>query len=323
MAIALTQNKILIIVKWLLSRAFIFYLFIFLFSLSFVDYERIRFGEKVRLLDRIMPVSFGYLIKNIEAGEKPEKARLEQYILFYRKVVELFPDRADAYSMLGFCYYFHHWYDHAIDSYNKAIAIEPNYFWFHYNLAIIEYRHHRYENAIRAFNQAIQTDRIESLQYLFSSKVIFQSVWAELKNPQLDIPQRLKRGYVNSHLLSITSFYYLKDFPSMFTAATRALNSDVGSDETFAFYAGYAALKTGDYRQSIVYLQGAIKKFQLTSNQRQSQIMLGYAFKYLGESFQALGQIEKAEQAYALSSESATSQNLPLPVERLINPRIF
>ena len=94
---------------------------------AYKAFETGFFRYKIRVLNRIVPYSFSQLavVEKVNPGLPQE---LSSYIHFYQKVVGYFPDQADAYGMLGFCYYYSGLNDKAIESYQKAIEQKSDFF---------------------------------------------------------------------------------------------------------------------------------------------------------------------------------------------------
>ena len=255
------------------------YLIIFLFSLLFVDYGRIKYHIKAVTLSRFMPASFRELIEFVNDPRSAPKAKLQEYVQYYEKVVDFLPTaRGEAYEILGFCYYYLGQYRQSLTAYIKASRINPKFFWPHYNLGVIYFERGYYEKAVESFDKALATKLNDNFDVINNSKVfnpILMSSYQFISETML----RLKTAYRDSHVLLVLSYYYLHNFVEMFRCARTAIASNLNEDGSFYYYAGLAAYKMGLYKEAAYFLQEYTAKNSDFAN----------AFYYLGLSLRALG----------------------------------
>jgi tetratricopeptide (TPR) repeat protein len=76
----------------------------------------------------------------------------------YNKAIELDPNYADAYYNRGLAHYDLKEYERAIEDYNKAIELDPNYVNAYYNRGLAYYYLMQYERAIEDYNKTIELD---------------------------------------------------------------------------------------------------------------------------------------------------------------------
>tara|TARA_B100000809_G_scaffold254209_1_gene291138 strand:- start:254 stop:721 length:468 start_codon:yes stop_codon:yes gene_type:complete len=95
-----------------------------------------------------------------------QQDRLEEAIEAYNKAIEIKPDYHLAYHNLGNTYRRQGKYDQAIEAYNKAIEIKPDYHLAYYNLGNAYDEQDKYEEAIEAYNKAIEIMSNDAESYI-------------------------------------------------------------------------------------------------------------------------------------------------------------
>jgi tetratricopeptide (TPR) repeat protein len=192
-----------IVWKWLqfiLTRAVILYAVLGLLSRVVIDFDKINYGLRLRTLNFMMPSSYDYLLalegkaSDVRLNEDHENI-LRGYINFYEKVVEYLPQRADAYAMLGFCYYHLNDYQKSVLMYKKAFDLSPQFFWFAYDLGVIQYQLKNYPVASAFFQQAVKTDPNQTYSVLINSREIYKRIYGTFAEPEKELINRLNRGY--------------------------------------------------------------------------------------------------------------------------------
>src|SRR3989338_9562781 len=94
-----------------------------------VDHEKVKARAMVVTLNHLIP-SFDGIVELMENRGRANGERLKEYINYYQQIVEYIPQNADAYGMLGFCYYYLGKHEEALASYKKAAQFNPHSFWF-------------------------------------------------------------------------------------------------------------------------------------------------------------------------------------------------
>jgi len=305
--------------KWIFSRAAIFYFIIIIFSNYIVDYKRIKFGTKVRIIDTLMPASFHYLLK-VEKEGKADFEKLKRYFKLYSKITEFFPERADAQSMLGFCYYHLGHTQKSINSYDLAIRIQPDFFWHYYNRGVVLYRLHRYNEALDSFKTASGLSSQKALEVVIESKVIYRTIWITFVNIPNELQQRLNNGYSNARVLAIASAYYQEDYSKMLALSEEFLKLNVDSSDLFSFYAGFSAYKLGRFEKAINYFELSKKiiqkKFNKNIHLAENSLISKHANYYIEASRVILSKVNT-------DLKTLPSRQLPLPMEQMIHPLMF
>jgi len=158
--------------------------------------ERTRTQIKARLmaLDHNLP-KFQTLATFL-VSDKRQAQDLSEYVLYYKKLTEIFPNMADTHGLLGFCYFYMNEPRKALRSFKIAATLNPDFFYFQYNLGILYHFLGDYQKAEAAFTKAIATDHIKTMNTLLNSKILQRAGIAQAhKRP---IPYKM-RGHSVSY----------------------------------------------------------------------------------------------------------------------------
>src|SRR3989338_4019577 len=86
-------------------------------------------------------------------------------IVLWRDVVKKSPYRARGHNNLGNAYNNKGQYDRAIENFNKALALDPNYTHAYYNLGAAYGNKGQHDMVIESFNKAIALNPNDALAY--------------------------------------------------------------------------------------------------------------------------------------------------------------
>jgi len=255
------------------------------FSASFlvVDQSKVAIKAKIKTLNRQMP-SFAYLLEVYRNDEDFNESQFDKYINYYQKVTEYMPHLPDAWGILGFSYhYYPQRVDQAIEAYEKAIALNPNFFWFYHNIGILYYQNGDYDKAIIAFEKAINQDLQNSINFIVSSKYVYRPLIMNLSaNVNILMKTQLEAGYKNCIKLLILSNDELKNYNRVLEISSRAAKMGIKDKEFLYFYLGKSSFYLKKYKESIIFLQKCIKE-----NPKNAE-----ALKYLSLSLNSIGEQE-------------------------------
>jgi len=252
---------------------------------------------RLTTLNRLRP-NFDYLVSAMTEEKDIDRKRIEKYLFYFKSILDVVGPRADVYGLLGYCYGLLGENQKAIEFYQKAEALNPRFFWFHYNLATLYFRENRYKEALGEARLSLQQGTIDdNLNFIYKSYRVYLPIIAVSgDNLQQTITGQLKRGYFNIYLLMILSPYYMNDFPLMLQSVNDVLPKEIGSDAHFYFLAGVALYNLNDYERSIVFLQNTLNKDDKSWE----------AYDYLAMNLEAMG---KAELARGMKEQGQIMKN--------------
>lgn len=232
--------------RWIATRAVVFYVLIYFMTTSFVDFDQIKFGYKIRLLNKIIPKSYSLMIDLAQGKPLDDRARLKPYIKFYEKLVGFFPERADAFSVLAFCYYHNQEWQPAVSAYQQALDLNADVFWFHYNKGFILYKNKQFQDALKVFEGARGCELSSTVEFIKESKIVYRLIGVDDAVFFAQANQRLIQGREDVYFLSALIGYSLKRYDELLAMADLARSQGI-QDADFWFYAGMAAFQMKNY----------------------------------------------------------------------------
>ena len=155
-------------------------------------------NAQMRTLNHLLPHSYDCLTQMMENHGVCSEKDLKNYAWYYQTVIALMPVNAEAYAMLGFCYDQLHRDNEAVAAYRKAVALNGNFFWHHYNLGGVLWKKRDYQEAGKEFKRALQTDPKATVAILYSSK-IYSDILRGIGQEHYDVAASLKNGYRNAY----------------------------------------------------------------------------------------------------------------------------
>lgn len=178
-----------------------------------VERDELQARSKLVTLNYYIP-EFEYLADFIIRPQKqfdlPRLTGFGGYLPYYQKAVETLPLEPHAHAMLGFCYYYKGDLSRALQEYQKAISLNPYFFWFHYNKGILLLKDKKYELAKESFQKALATNPDSVFRMILSSKIYQQIIFSSSANMSALLVERLKSGYADCYrLLTLTNRFLL------------------------------------------------------------------------------------------------------------------
>lgn len=246
--------------------------------------EQVKLKAAAITLNQIMP-SFETLAKFIKNPQQGDKSSLGSYIDYYEKVVSYFPSMADAQGTLGYCYYYLNNNEEALQAFQKAVEINPHYFWYQYDVGLMEFKKEEYVKAIASLERALKVRLDFSLKAFFVSKVFQQIIQYE---PDLkeSLDDNLKGGLRNTARLLAMSYFYL----------------------------GVKSYTEGRYEQALNLFKASLK----------INASYPKAYEYLGLTLQGLGHEREAKDYLEKARVAGKVETLHLEEDfKKIAPKIF
>lgn len=161
--------------------------------------QKIKLYSQFFTLDRMLP-DFKHLVAISDNKTVPDKIKLSKCIKYYNQIKEYFPQYQETYALLGFCYYHAGRIQDAIEQYQKAISLNPNFFNPWYDLGTIYFQQHQFDMATLCFVKALNTSPELTMQTILSSKLYQQFIPSgfnpveNLKTSYAHIAYMLKQG---------------------------------------------------------------------------------------------------------------------------------
>lgn len=280
------------------------------FLLPHMIHEQKRAVVKARatMLNHKIP-SFKDLLNFLE-GKYPSVGK--EYVDYYERVVEFFPQAADAYGMLGFCYFHRGQVERAIAAYTQASTLTPRFFWYPLNLGLIYYREEQYTQAAESLQKAVAIPPQETLNQIKTSTV-YRQILSEVR----DVPHspflKMEEGFRLAYRYLLRSLHQLKNYERMLYYTQMAGQMGLANDGEFYYFAGLAYGGQKDMEQ-------AAGLFQECLHRDPSFIE---AYQPLAEALQALGKPELAEKFLKKAEEISQSLSSQGDREEKVALRIF
>jgi tetratricopeptide (TPR) repeat protein len=307
-----TKTIGLTLLKGLVTLALILF-FVWAGARKWDRYARVKSRSEFSQLGYLMPRDIQAFVRTIEGGRDFAPGQLESYIAYYEKMTDVLPGKADAHGLLGFCYAQAGFPDEAIMAYERAIAINPHFFWFHYNLGCVYYQQAQYEKAMASFKTAVEKSFEAAVMFIRLSKRIYHPLLVHRSQyTEGFLKQRFDRHTQKSYALIVKAAYHLKQYDDVISIAHYANTREDApkQKELYYFYMGKAAFQKKAYRQAVFFLQNVIEL-----NARNAG-----AFHWLGRAARQLGNAEAALK-YTAMSRYLQEQDKDVPVQA-VRPRL-
>ncbi len=180
-----------------------------LFSLLISERDEIKGRARMTVLNHAIPPA-GYLAQILDhppSFKREVVSGYNGYLDYYKKVIEYFPNNADAYAMMGFCYYYLGEFQNAISWYQKAVYLNPQFFWNYYNLGVLYFHQGQYARAVGEFKKALSLKWEGTVKIIYLSKV-YQQIFSSYEKGY-DVQKELKKGYYKCSLLMALGYICL------------------------------------------------------------------------------------------------------------------
>ncbi|GEM_PF-1055406 len=248
--------------------------------MSYLIAERNQVKAKAQLvtLNHYLP-SFDYLADFASGKTERIEDKFSESIYYYKKVIEYLPPfQADAYGMIGFCQYQLGERQQAVSAFEKAIELNPLFFWFYHNLGVIHFINEDYQKAADALQKAVALPAQITLKIISSSK-IYLDILREMTAEQYNPTQQWKVSQRDCYEVLAACYFSLNDFHKMAAVALRAAELNQGKNPRFYYYAGIASYELREYSKAIFLLEESLRADPGNLD----------AYYYLEESLRALG----------------------------------
>ncbi|GEM_PF-3396261 len=214
----------------------------------FIQTERqnVLAKSKMMALNLYMPADFTLMYDFLRPETNDHLGYLSFYVRYFQQAAQTLPPAyaADAYAMLGFCYFHQDKFKESYESYTRSLEQNPAFLWTYYNLAVIEFRSRNYDKAVFLLDRMFKVNPEISIQVLSSSKIYTDILRGN--QGAIDLPGELKATYADAMRMLVISLYQLKKFPELLNTAQYAVASRFEPAAVFNYYAALAADALGD-----------------------------------------------------------------------------
>ena len=162
-------------------------------------------GVKLKMLNHFMPGSYEELLRANTVGVPAGPRALEKYTRYFETLTWVMPKSSQGYELLGVCYFYSGKEERALKALQKAVFLNPRFFWSHYNLGILWLKKKDYPAAARSFEAATKLPPTETLTQIFNSRIYQDVLRSGGLGPQ-ELIKDLQTGYQQAAILfKITS----------------------------------------------------------------------------------------------------------------------
>lgn len=277
--------------RWYLGRVFVLYLVALAAVYFFLDYKAAKFHAYGATLSRLQP-PYDYLTGYMDGKLAYERRQLLAYRLFFTRLVEVLPDRADGHAMLGYCQYQLGETDAALASFRKAADTVAPFMWFNYAAGYQYYLKKDYPMAVEYLSKAISANPEVVFKFIAASKPYLDAI-ATISDFQETFANRVKGGMKDSYKLLVLSYYHSQQYEPLLAAARSAIVQNLDDDGFFHYYLGVGAYYAGQFEVSIVHLQ---KSISMNPDASENYYYLGLGLKAMDKENLAVAAIQKAQE---------------------------
>lgn len=148
---------------------------------------------KIKMLNRVVPASMEDIVLFSLDPSHPEP-NWEKYLGYFKTASKILPQLGAARGMMGYCYYHMGNLPEAARQYERAVNLNPQFFWWHYNLGIIYAQQGKYAEAESAMKKAFECSPSDSIMYINSAK-IYRELNKHADELKYNTEEGLRKGY--------------------------------------------------------------------------------------------------------------------------------
>ena len=115
------------------------------------------------------------------------------YLSFYKKASELFPNNFEFFYMQGICYFWMGDLPSAESNLRQSLQINPVFFWSYYNLGLLYLKNGKIDAAIELFSIARHVTPPITQKFLHDLQA-FWIIWRYMPNPESTINSHLQEA---------------------------------------------------------------------------------------------------------------------------------
>ncbi len=299
---------------YVLTRFGFFCLLVFLLLSGFINIPDLVYQAKILALNRLRPESNEYLQALSKGQVALDVTRLEEFRQYYKEVFNLFPERADAMGLYGYCSYLLGEHSAARDAYSQALALQPDFFWYHYNLGVDRYHRGDYPLAIAHLRKAYNRSPEQTLDYVFTSERLYIRLYREFhRESDMYFVNQLQQAYDSAYKMVILSYYQLKQYQSVMDVANDALQKNNPSKGFYFLFLGKASFNMKEYEDAIMYLRNSLQ-FDIDNPD---------VYEHWGQCLEALGHVGQGRLIRQKSRELSQESNVQPDTRTLFRYELY
>jgi tetratricopeptide (TPR) repeat protein len=254
----MTWAVILPRLKWLLSRAGIFYVLVFFVVISLVDVDAVISRFKARDLNDARP-EMGALISFNKGRISAQQVGWAPYIHYFSFVLKYMPNEAVSEMYLGVCkYYARNAKDEAWDHIRHSAEINPLIFWNIYNAGILAFERGDMPRAADYFEKALILPE-DKIFNAIASSTVYRQVMASTSFYG-DFRESIRAAKSDVYLFLVAASFYAGNYEKAKNIAFYSLEKiDPADKEPFFFYAGAAEMSLGQAQNAMTFFGKCIE----------------------------------------------------------------
>jgi tetratricopeptide (TPR) repeat protein len=156
-------------------------------------WTKLRHEFVMRKINQALPPSFAFLINTVEKGDAFEVSDLEPYSRYAQTLMRYVPNAFDAYALKGFCDYHQGQTAQAIEAFQKALEIKPDFLLGAYDLGVMYWNQGDRLKAQLYFEKFLQQDFVMFQKQIVSSKMVYAVILYEVPKPDWVLFTRWKQ----------------------------------------------------------------------------------------------------------------------------------
>ncbi|MBF0531462.1 MAG: tetratricopeptide repeat protein [Candidatus Omnitrophica bacterium] len=244
---------------FLLTRVGVLYIVFVCAVYLITDKKMFQAAVRTRMLNDLMPHDYNLLVR-ASSAEMVKREDFTPFTNYYKKVVELLPNKIPAYGLLAFCQYYQGDVKNAVENYVKATILNPSFFWFYHNLSVIYFHRGNYQAAGDTCRKALLCEGNELFVGISNSLMFYSNIFSEDARYQGDFKRQFHDGYRDCLALMVEAACRLKHYDEALAVAMNAIEQRLDTNGYFLYKSGVASYQLGDYGNAAGFFKAYLDK---------------------------------------------------------------
>ena len=303
------MSKILLILRWLLTRVAVLILIWCLILPQLVNFKTINDRLKVRRLNDNRP-NFSSLVAFSQGRGDVSPQEWRHYQDYFRLVLKYIPDDPVAEGFLGFMYLQTKNEAQAIALLEKSAFKAPLFFWSDYNLGVYYYRQGNFKLAAQHLQNAVNVP-VTSLVSVMMSSIIYRQIFVS-SNFKSSVAKQVQQAYQDAYVLLLASLDALGMSEASVSLSLRALKDKFNQQDSLYYYSGLGFFKMRQYDKALFFFN---KSMEMANKEP-------WSYFWIAKLFEINGDQEKAAEYIKAFTLLKGAQQL-LPYDQRMSFRVF